>query len=221
VCRKRAGSFATSSGRAPQPDRRSPHGVCTLCPAGDWRRLAALLVTGSQTCALWKPHDTRRSRGRAGIGASHQLPCVPAKIALPQRQRTLSLGGGNRSSCPQADLHDGTRIGRVGWKADSPSYLYLPKVTRRRHPLRLAIFWVREKSQGRSDPAVCKAPARRICLGQHGCAAGACGARRRRRSARCSRRCRCLCRWSPLNVRRGRSRRPVGRKHSRLGAPSL
>src|SRR5262245_58695370 len=32
------------------------------------------------------------------------------------------------------------------------------------------------KSQGRSDHAVCKAPARRICLGQHGCAAGACGA---------------------------------------------
>src|SRR5262245_66326640 len=39
------------------------------------------------------------------------------------------------------------------------------------------------KSQGRSDHAVCKAPARRICLGQHGCAAGACGARRRKPEA--------------------------------------
>ena len=40
----------------------------------------------------------------AGIGATSPLPLAPAKVALPNRKRALSLGRGNASSCPKPDL---------------------------------------------------------------------------------------------------------------------
>jgi len=35
------------------------------------------------------------------FGASRPLPRVPAKVPSLNRQRTLTLGGGNASSCPK------------------------------------------------------------------------------------------------------------------------
>src|SRR5216683_6856571 len=43
-------------------------------------------------------------RRTAGIGASRPLPSVPPKVASPNQQQTLSVGGGNSSSCPVSDI---------------------------------------------------------------------------------------------------------------------
>jgi hypothetical protein len=56
----------------------------------------------------------------AGIGASSSLPPIPAKVASPSRQRPLRLGDGNRSSCPEAAIRGGTRIGSV---AGNPAFV--------------------------------------------------------------------------------------------------
>src|ERR1700732_5259255 len=44
----------------------------------------------------------------AAIGASSSLPPIPAKVASPNRQRSLRLGGWNWSSCPLCDIRDHT-----------------------------------------------------------------------------------------------------------------
>lgn len=65
-------------------------------------------------------HDAQRTDREAGLVAeriaaveadprflsarSRPLPRIMAKVASPQRQRPLRLGGRNRSSCPQADV---------------------------------------------------------------------------------------------------------------------
>jgi hypothetical protein len=43
---------------------------------------------------------------RSAIGASRLLPRTPVRVSRPNRHRPFSLGGGNASSCPEADTHD-------------------------------------------------------------------------------------------------------------------
>jgi hypothetical protein len=59
-----------------------------------------------------------RGCGKVRVGASRPLPRVPANMPLLNRQRTLSLGGGNRSWCPIRDLPGGLGADRVGWTPD-------------------------------------------------------------------------------------------------------
>jgi hypothetical protein len=47
-------------------------------------------------------------------GASRPLPRVPAKVPLLNRQRALSLGGGNASSCPTPAVRNPPRD-RLSW----------------------------------------------------------------------------------------------------------
>ena len=53
--------------------------------------------------------------GESGIGASCSVPRVPANVFLMNPKPTLSLGGGNASSCPISVFH---RCHRTGQKAD-------------------------------------------------------------------------------------------------------
>src|SRR5271165_683277 len=58
-------------------------------------------------CEVTEKGRTRQLDRRprtAGIGASRALPFVPAKVPCLITQRTFSQSGGNRSSCPTADL---------------------------------------------------------------------------------------------------------------------
>jgi hypothetical protein len=63
------------------------------------------------------------------FGASHPLPCVPAKVSCLITQRTFSLGGGNYSSCPICDVHGPNTLRSVGfgrralWIASLKDYL--------------------------------------------------------------------------------------------------
>jgi hypothetical protein len=47
-----------------------------------------------------EPPNSTAAELITAFGASSSLPSIPAKVALPNRQRALSLGRGNASSCP-------------------------------------------------------------------------------------------------------------------------
>jgi hypothetical protein len=49
-----------------------------------------------------------------GIGASRPLPRVAATVCFLITERALSLGGGNRSSCPKADHGASTLHSKIG-----------------------------------------------------------------------------------------------------------
>jgi hypothetical protein len=63
----------------------------------------------------------------SGIGASSSLPHVPAKVSSQNAERPLSLGGGNRSSCPVPAVRD-TRRDRLNWVATCPWHPGSPTV---------------------------------------------------------------------------------------------
>ena len=48
------------------------------------------------------------------IGATSPLPRVSEKVGLPKGERLFSVGGGNASSCPTADLAVGREQRKVG-----------------------------------------------------------------------------------------------------------
>ena len=52
---------------------------------------------------LWgkSPNECLERTGESGIGASCSVPRVPANVFLMNPKPTLSLGGGNASSCPR------------------------------------------------------------------------------------------------------------------------
>jgi hypothetical protein len=48
--------------------------------------------------------DGRGEAGRSGIGASSPLRRIPAIVSFLNPKPAIGLVGGNRSSCPEADL---------------------------------------------------------------------------------------------------------------------
>jgi hypothetical protein len=60
------------------------------------------------------------------VAASCPLPCGPANVPSPDRQRALGLGGGNRSSCPNTGRDEGRgfRAPQAAPANRSPSTLY-------------------------------------------------------------------------------------------------
>jgi hypothetical protein len=66
-------------------------------------RRAGLAIGIEDPTRLGPPRSGPRA-GKSGFGASCPLPCVSAKVASLNRQRTLNLGDGSLSSCPLPDL---------------------------------------------------------------------------------------------------------------------
>jgi len=74
-----------------RPKSRREYGPFLRRPISRGRRMAAL-GSGPRRCD--------RIAGMTAFGASRPLPRVPAKVPWLNRERALSLGDGNRSSCP-------------------------------------------------------------------------------------------------------------------------
>ena len=78
---------------------------------GRGQRLCEMVARSVSLCAAgsrWRGRRTSPSlaaRHERAHGASRPLPRIPAKVSSSKRQRTLSLRGGDRPSCPKADLN--------------------------------------------------------------------------------------------------------------------
>ena len=73
---------------------------------GRGQRLCEMVARSVSLCAAgsrwrgWRTSPSLAARHERAHGASRPLPRIPAKVSSSKRQRTLSLRGGDRPSCP-------------------------------------------------------------------------------------------------------------------------
>ena len=60
-------------------------------------------------------HERVNAGTTTAFGASRPLRRIPAIVSFLNSQPALSLGGGNRPSCPEGDVWSGPRIYRIKW----------------------------------------------------------------------------------------------------------
>jgi hypothetical protein len=97
-------------------DDPCPQGIDTaICVASDNRRLRAPSTIRATTYTRHRSPELRVPLCMTAFGASRPLRRIPAIVSFLNPQPALSLVGGNRSSCPEADTHDHPheRRGRV------------------------------------------------------------------------------------------------------------